>query len=426
MLAGNNTKLWICNMDVTDEWNQNMTRKMKNPSEKFLVNALSEVNLLLGEENDYLVLNHPPNSEYIKDLKSYGFIIPHLLITGNDDNILEYLLDNPEWLQERLDGSAVLTCYGMSAKIMQLAKLHGLDTFCNSNWELHKRIDNKIFSRKLAEDLGFHVPQGRIIRNAEEMLAAWHFIKASGYNQVIVKEPYGVSGRGLYIVKEEKELTKLIRLLRLSTNEQEFIAEGWIQRKEDFNYQIWIESDGKINFICLSKQFVKKIIYQGSEFTKDIPDEIFTKFVEYTQKIGKALFTMGFYGIVGIDAFIDEDNNIYPMIEMNVRLNFSTYLYNAVNIFKQCYGISCTYHDVTTQSPLCYKDIKTILEKKGLMVNKQKGVGLMPIIPSLLSYYYDNNMNLYFSRLYLLEVYQDKFSRYNNEIAAVLDEVKKY
>ncbi len=205
--------------------------------------------------------------------------------------------------------------WGYSQMIARWAKKRGI-TYNMPAWDVVKEVNSKAFSFT-------HSPQlaNSMLITSEEEAKKWI---ASFEGEKVFKSCFGVSGKGhLRIPQDSDKLEAFLR--REFSKGLPVIAEPWVQRLLDFSTQWMIHLSGKIELlgttICLSDERGQ---YRGNQ-TGDL-DLLFgknrrlvEKHMEIAEPILQKIGKMGFFGNVGIDAMLYDNDVLHPMLEINAR-----------------------------------------------------------------------------------------------------------
>jgi hypothetical protein len=205
--------------------------------------------------------------------------------------------------------------WGYSQMIARWAKNRGL-TYRMPPWEVVKTVNSKAFSFQGSPQL----PRSVLISSEEE---ARRWMK-SFEGEKVFKNCFGVSGGGHVRIPHDHH--KLVSFLRREFHKKlPVIAEPWVKRSLDFSTQWIIHSAEKIEYvgstICLNDERGK---YSGNQ-TGDV-DLLFgknryqlDKHLEIAKPILYKMGHMGFFGHVGIDAMLYNDDVLHPIVEINAR-----------------------------------------------------------------------------------------------------------
>lgn len=329
------TVIWLFNIGVEKFWSGEVSI-VKNQKEDIVVNHIEEICLLLTKVGDVLILRNNPDEKYLEEMKKRGFEIP-MILTPQDQNenlgISELVLQDKFLLNKLKNLSkdrkkVVFVPYGVSVleeKIAQICQLEMIGGPSN----ISKIINNKIFARKTAEELGYLITQGSICNDLDELNEkSMEFLEV--FEKVIIKQPCGASGKGLYIIDSETKLISVIQILKRisgkSNINQGWLVEGWYEKQADINYQIYIDRTGLVKTFSVKEQLLDKTVYIGSIIPPRISASLVKKCEECGKQIGKFLYQNGYNGIVGIDAMVTKENKFIPIVEINARFTLSTYL----------------------------------------------------------------------------------------------------
>lgn len=330
----NTSVVWLFNIGIERYWNGEVFT-VKNTSDDIIVNHMEEMNLLLTRKQDILILRDYPDTHYLDKMKALGMEIPTILCPASKDEnqgIAELVLNDKPLLQDIRDRlreveQAIFVPYGVSLLEEQIAQELGIPLFGASH-ELNKRVNNKVFSREFAISHGFRVAEGTVCnglealeKNSREYLAR--------FGKIIIKEPCGASGKGLWVVDSESKLKSSLLIIRRFFRDRlegEWLVEEWCSKQADLNYQVCVGPDGTVEVFSIKEQRVNGTVYIGSVipvgFSKAQTDEC----IRCGEIIGNELYKQGYRGILGIDAMILESGELVPIVEINGRFTLSTYV----------------------------------------------------------------------------------------------------
>jgi hypothetical protein len=406
-------KIWIYNGGIDHNWQDSRcgVRKVNDRNEQKMFNHQAEFLLFLAGKEDIVYIVHSPDKEFLEDMKILGFEEPQFqLIPEEDITISQILCSNKELLygrlkegQEYLYVPYILSEYDEILSKDRRIKLYG------SSAEITKKINNKMMARKIVSEIGLPIIDGYLCSDKEEIQKGYLNLKAMGYTKFAIKEPYNSAGKGVYFIRDDRQIQSFTKMLRFSDDIEDFqvAVEGWIENKRDINYQIEISPEGKIELLVITEQIILVTSYRGTMYPAQLTPIQEALYQEYAQKIGQKLFALGYTGLVGIDSIIKEDGSIIPAIEFNARLNQSTFYAPIVKLFqdKQRKTLIRSY-DVQTKSPLTYHTLKNILIDEGLYYDRNNYEGIYILNSACLSLYQDGEGGMYHSRVFLAFTYE--------------------
>lgn len=431
ILDENMKKLWVYNAGIDNNWQKKEcgVKKFNQKYEQFIYNSQAELVLFLQGKNDLTICTRESDEEFLDDMKKLGFCYSKRILIPNENKPLtNILIEHQELLRkirEKLDSKYSYVPYILSANDELVAKELNIRIWGSSS-NLVKQIDSKVNTRRIIEDLNMKLCDGFICCNITQLLKGYEVLRERGYTKVAIKEPYNSAGKGVYYIKNECQFNSFIKMLRFPENSEfEVIIEGWIDRKRDINYQIEISKNGKITLLGITEQVISFTSYKGSVYPIKMQDEIINQYKNFGQVIGEKLYKLGYFGIVGIDSFILNDNSIIPAIEINARLNQSTFFYPIMKLFGQSGKRSLVrIYDVHTSFKLSYHLLKSILKKENLYYNEKTKGGILIINSTCLSCYKDESKGIYHSRLFLVYIFDFDISTHSQLMDAFIKKIQ--
>lgn len=376
--------IWIFNICPERYWNDKVLN-VNDRKENEIVNHIEEMNLLLTRKQDLLILRDIPSEVYLAYMESCGFEIPSIVCPKqykqDERGISELVLDDKELLEKiKLFGSEYDDVYFLPYAVTELeekiADICDLNLVC-SNSMISKSMNNKVFSRNFAQELGMKIPDGVVCSSLKEVKKVSQ-IMLKNQKRILIKYPCGASGQGLYLIKDEKKLNVVMAILEkfyAYNNTSGWIVEKWYDKKFDINYQIYVQANGNIEVFSIKEQKLDDVVYIGSIMPPRIHTELEQKYIEYGELIGRELYKRGFYGVLGVDSFITKENDIMPIIEINARFTLSTYVSFLTNKYPN--KLMCSFYKKFMMiDNLNFEYVMNRFKENNLLFNEttQKGV----------------------------------------------------
>lgn len=373
--------VWLFNIGIEKYWN-NFEGLVIDEKEDKIVNHVEEMNLLITSKQDYLILRESPSKTYLEELQENGFEIPHIIcpdIKDEKKSISEIILEDKKILSflkniVEKNENVYLVPYGVSYLEEEIAKRCNLKLIGNRA-EKSKQVNNKIFSKEVAKKLGFMTPICLVCHTVDEVRQAYEKLHKK-YNRIIVKTPCNASGKGMWLIEDEKKLRTVSLIIARLTRRKKgisWIVEGWIEKKKDLNIQIYVSENGYVEVFSIKEQILNGTVYIGSYIPADLTDEQKEQCIYYGKKIGAYLYSEDFNGIFGIDALITKDEKIVPIIEINGRFTLSTYV-SFLEPLKRNKVIYSFYLRKRFVEDFNYFILVNEIKKNGLWYNKNRGL----------------------------------------------------
>lgn len=330
----------IGNFEVENQWADGevgLPRFELGPSGRTIVNHMDEFALLLGTSRDHVVLKSTPDTGYLDFLRGLGFDLPTVLCpatTTPSNTVTDDVLDDDALLAtlgSLAPTGAALLPHGVSEREERLADRSGL-ALATPPATICKQVNSKIYSRNAAKKLELRQAPGRTAANLDELAAAvsWADELLDAGRTVVVKDAYGVSGKGVSVVSERSRLAKLRRMIesgarRSGGDRIAVLIEEWVAKRADLNYQFTIGRDASVSVDFVMAAVTEHGVHKGHRMPAPLTGRQHAQLTYAAELIGELLASDGYAGVAGVDAMIDPDDEIYPVVEINARNNMSTY-----------------------------------------------------------------------------------------------------
>lgn len=267
--------------------------------------------LLFADQQDALVVTHLPDEDFVSQFVRNSW---------NKDQKL------PHFFQFTDEIPSHFQClpWGASQRITKWLKEKKISTPLPA-WETVLKINSKAFSYTYSKQL----PQSALLSNSND-LTNW-LRETKGIR--VLKTCYGLSGRGHYFINDQTPEDEAIKFCQLEWGKNRpLIAEPWVNRSFDFSTQ-WYVHPNKIELIGptvfeTNDKGVYRSTKVGSEhFLFGSYHPFLIEHINFVQPILKIIQKEGFFGYLGIDAFLylNDQNEIQlqPLVEINGRQTMS-------------------------------------------------------------------------------------------------------
>ncbi len=430
---GQSQIIWICNIGAERYWNR-VNPGVIDRNEDIIVNRIEEMNLLLCRKQDFLILRQMPDQSCLQYLQELGFSVPTILVPNNADLVtpISELVLQDEALLARLSHLAqgdetYFLPYAITRLEEEIASKTGL-TLAGSPANINATVNDKIYNRQIAEELGFPVCKGKVCNSVGEITQVFQELTGQPpyFQQVIIKEPFGASGKGLYIVADPERLKMLLlRLARFARNQENsrWLVEGWYPKKADLNYQLYVSPEGKADVFSVKEQLLRDSVYIGSRMPAELDPVIIDRVNECGIEIGKYLHRIGYSGVAGVDAIVTSDGTLIPIIEINGRFTLSTYISFIQTVLGKAKILS-RYFRLMTDFRMDYQTILAMLKKEGLLYDSGTAEGVLVYVSGTLSAAPVSDGGIYSGRLFGLIIAAD-WERVNDLNGKLEDLIRK-
>jgi phosphoribosylaminoimidazole carboxylase (NCAIR synthetase) len=327
------------NFGVEDEWARGEIGlpNVGSPASTSVVNRMDEFALLLAGPTDHVVLKSAPDPDHLEYLQGLGIELPTVLVADASDTartVSADVLESPQ-LMQRLgelgtDGARLLP-HGMSGVEERICDATGLASALPSA-RIAKAVNSKIYSRRLADELGIRQVRGWECETVDEFAAAARAAASTvaAGRRIGVKDAFGVSGKGIAVIDQVARLDQLVRMLvrraeRTGDDRVALVVEEWADKAIDLTCHFTLGRDGSVRFDFVKEAFIENGVSKGHRMPARLSPALVDEVTEVAHTLGKRLSADGYHGVVGVDALVETDGGLLPVLEINARNNMATY-----------------------------------------------------------------------------------------------------
>jgi hypothetical protein len=182
----------------------------------------------------------------------------------------------------------------------------------------------------------------------------------------LVKEIFGVSGKGNLLINSLKLLERIVKYIETSEAKGKtctFVIEEFLNRELDFSCGFKIAQDGTTEIEGIQKILNHQFNYGGSEaadgeFVNFLYDK---RYFETIENISKELYRDGYFGEVCVDSMLLKSGEIVPVIEINARKSMG-FVNNGIDRNLSRYGMKGNLMNINLGVP-CDLKFEDILER---------------------------------------------------------------
>lgn len=382
--------VFLGNFEVEEVWarGEHTLPRLSAASGSAVVNRMDELALLLADKGDHVVLKAAPDPDYLAHLERLGVQLPEIHTVGTQDSqrtVTEDALADPVLLAglgELADRGAALLPHGVSVVEEELSRAARLPLAAPSA-EICKAVNSKIYSRRVADELGLRQPAGWTCETLDELETALGHARdllAQG-RRAVVKEAFGVSGKGIVVLENERWTERVLRMVRQRVERSgqpriAFVVEEWVEHEGDLNYQFTVGPDGGVDFDFVKRAVTEGGVHKGHRMPALLTPRQLGPLREAAAGIGARLARDGYTGVVGVDALLDTGGGVFPVLEINARNNMSTYQVRLQERFVgEGRSALARHYPLRLDRPLPFGALADLL--RGLLLERPGGSGLL-------------------------------------------------
>lgn len=289
-----------------------------------------------------------------------------------------------------------------------------------------RKVNTKTYSAAMRDRL--LLPNiALVVHSVEELLQSGQALLEKG--DFLIKDEYGVSGKGNQLVDSERILLRMAGYLESSRNRDKrirFVLEPLLDRETDFSCQFHIDPEGRISILS-----VQQLVNHGFAFGEShspepsLLDRLDREgYWETMHSIGRELYADGYYGDVCVDSMLLRDGSLAPLVEINARKSMSLIKHNVDRQLKQEGMHTCLLQvPLATMGEVHYADLLGRLEREGILFSQGAGEGVIPLASGTLQppdVSRSTGSGSSKGKLYAALAYRDEDSK--NRITSKLDE----
>jgi len=375
-LAGLPVKCFVFNIDKEKDWNASNIKRLQVNGDA-LVTGLEQNMLYISRENDEVWLHRHVDPDFLAYVRGAGF-------GKGKIRLLEEVYD--------VDSAATMMPYMSSDETASFAGKLGMRYF-GADPELVKRLSNKIHCRELGARLGLRTTEGNLCRTPTGMTAEFERLCALGFQRFVIKLPYGASGNGI-LIADRDTFAFMARRIPSAQTESGVLVEGWHNHLYSLNAQLWIDRDEAEILSVNQQQLGEDGAYLGTLFTPNASSDVLQEYSAAIDAISGHLIAAGYRGAIGIDAFVDADRLLYPMVELNPRFTMVTYLLPAVHRMRKQFphdAVESRMLQATLRKPLPFAAFRQAAER---IADEGIGFFIYAFVESRMDDYYSYRIGL--------------------------------
>lgn len=240
------------------------------------------------------------------------------------------------------------------------------------------KVNDKRYAVKVCRQL--NIPQlGEIVSTRSSLLAL-----SDHALPMIIKEPFGVSGKGSLVVRHaaiwERIREHLIQQVEAG-RQLGLIAEPFMKKESDFSSQWLISRDGEIALLGLSEIINDNLKFSG---VKAMGDGLLQRirahgYPELLRPLLARIFQDGYWGPVCVDSMLLKNGEIVPVVEINARESMGGIAHDwfarlAVSGEARFQQVSVKYNQ-----PLDIQQLLDELARRGCLISSEHRSGYVPL-----------------------------------------------
>lgn len=365
---------------------------LPDPRSARVVEAMDEMLFVFCKPGDRLLSARRMNDVHVGYLNALGFsfkpstfdIYPADHANGKSpSNLFAWIEEqaNDSDLAAFLPPMAELEPFAVVPGVAELVRRYGLNAEFPSQ-KIIRRVNTKSYSLHIRDVLGIQ-NVGILVESLSAFRNHGNRLLASG--PYLVKDDYGVSGKGNQIVTQPSTLERLASYLAKQENKGQrvrFVLEPYLPKKLDFSCQFRISPNGSFTLISVQHLYNDGLAFgmscsPGEDLLAKLDEADYFKLME---RIGNELFAEGYFGDVCVDSMLLQDDTLSPIVEINARKSMSLIKHEMDNYLgSQARSGVLTSITASHDGAVNFADLLSLLQEKNLLFEKDNDAGILPL-----------------------------------------------
>jgi hypothetical protein len=303
--------------------------------------------------------------------------------TEMESTIFQRMVEEPVTKQVEVlcPAGALLEPFAVLPGTAEVAKRYGLSGEFPSQ-DIIRSVNTKGYSLHMRDRLGIE-NMGVTVGDVASLLDRGS--KLLQHGPVLVKDDYGVSGKGNQLIETQHLLQRIAKHLSAQAaagKRVRFILEPYLRKRSDFSCQFRIEDDGRVTVISVQELVNNGLAFGasctvGPEFLDRLERDGYFQLIG---KIGSLMYTDGYYGDVCVDSMILHEGKLAPLVEINARKSMSLIKHAIDQYLMRLERKGClTYVSAVNDQSSDFSCLLELLEREHLLLTTKCDLGILPL-----------------------------------------------
>lgn len=340
-----------------------------------IVGMMDELMFSLARPGDYVLTRQPMHAAHRDYLASIGFDFHNVICDTADDKIDRSAL--PE-----LPGDCTFRSFAVLPHHKKLSELLGI-AYCEPDIGTIRRVNGKHYSAAMRSRLGIPNPS-RIASSAAEVQEMVQDMLKEG--PVLIKDDYGVSGKGIMHISEETQLRRIAAYLAAQEKRDchtRLILEPLLPKILDFSTLFHLSELGEFRLVSVQQIINNDFAFRGIATANEVflTELEATGYLELMERLGEVLYADGYWGDVCVDSMRLAGNKWMPIVEINARKSMS-HMKNGIDAFLSGCGMQSwlTHYSLSYTHEPSYEELLDCLGRKKILFDPDCAMpGILPL-----------------------------------------------
>ena len=420
-------KLVIGNFNSEEYWrdsNYALLPSYKEPQTDAIISVMDEVQFpFCNNKNDLLITRHPLNEIHANYLRNLGFhfrnnTIPPDIKGGVATDIFELLnqTDNQDYFKNILSDNFTISPFSVIPKAHDFCNRYGINCFL-PNADNVAQVNSKHFSHILNTEL-LGLSHSCEVNSSEEFRTAGENL-LSQFSAFLVKDPFGVSGKGNILINSIRVLESIKNYLAKQEKKGKivsFILESLFDKKMDFSCQFEISENNTCQIVAIHEMENEGFAFSRIKASSDEFKQFLEKanYFNDVHSISNALHMSGYYGPVCLDSMVTTDGKIVQIIEINARKSMG-FINHSIDAYLSNYNThsKLSFLPIGVNKGFTLDAFFNELETAGILFQPSRPYGILPLTTKTITINELTDELFYKGRFYFSLVTTEKYTENN-------------
>jgi hypothetical protein len=389
---------------------------LPDPAAERIVAAMDELLFPLCQPGDLLLTRHPMDPALADYLARSGFRFEHNRVPLDDgagDSKASVF-----GLLQQADPGVVHELLSDVQRVAPYAVLPDTEAFCRRYGLFDDgpalaavtKVNSKAYSHQLAVALGLK-DYGCVVESAAELVERGRrYLVADGTGKsaignraygdaaardtrggLLVKDPFGVSGKGNLLVQSEGMLERIgahLAAQERAGKKVSLLLEPFLAKELDFSCQMRIDADGTAHCLSLQQMHNQQLSYQGSSRLGDEQAAFLERagYMRQMEAVAAQVYRDGYWGDLCIDSMVLQGGTVAPVVEINARQSMGLINHSLEQFFDQDQLPShLGFLSLGYVGSLWYAEFLDEIKRAGLLFNQGQRRGVVPLSANALT-----------------------------------------
>ncbi|RKZ92879.1 MAG: hypothetical protein DRR19_02905 [Candidatus Parabeggiatoa sp. nov. 1] len=339
------------------------------------LNEYPERALLLADSDDYIILNHYPDKQYLDYLMDIGIGTGNILIpTTQGESLSDSILKDITFLKKLIEATNKLVLHPYISTQAEAEIASTINASVNgSPPDLTTKVNSKCYLPSLLHELALPMPAYEIATSVTVVETARQLIDK--YEKIVILGNQTYGGLAVWPITQEEELNAFeLEVSKCNQNEQFLVEKKYdVLCSPNIQYQIDLDS---IQELGVADQILDdKLKYHGNTYPLSTTQLDKIRLDSY--RIGENLQSQGYRGLLGIDLIETTGGEVF-VVDINGRANASTF---GLNVIRKLFPDFSPHVKILTHlnvgKKVTFTELTEILGRENLF-NRQTGQGILP------------------------------------------------